>query len=348
MSAHLRSVFEVLPTALRSRWRLRASGVEIGDQTVRLAPRLDALVLVERGRRLLAEGRRIEALKVFAAALERDPGVVLLDWGLPMPPGAGGIAPLEWRMKVRWREFYEAAKDSPAGRLRAMPTKSDFRKWIVEQGVPVSRLIATAETVRALDFDALPRRYIIKPADASSSKGVFRVDGSEVRTLAGWRHLEGKSVAAIVRRRYAEVGLGKQEVLVEEAERDVTDPTLEIPRDVKIFAARGRATFVQVLDRNGPEGRKGMATVARDWSRLPASATWPELESEPKPKGFDEAIALAERLSLAFPMLLRWDFFLTPEGPKFCELTRFPNAGKGFQPWMERAIFQLMELDSLC
>ncbi|MDU8910998.1 ATP-grasp fold amidoligase family protein [Aestuariicoccus sp. MJ-SS9] len=263
-------------------------------------------------------------------------------------PGAGGIGALEWRIKTRWREFQEAPKDSVAGRLTAMPTKSDFRKWIVAQGVPVSRLIARAENVHALDFAALPDRYIIKPTFAYSSKGVFRVDGTDVRTLATWRHLPGDTVARIVRDKYVELGLASQEVLVEEAERDVMDPTLEIPRDVKVFAARGRVPFVQVLDRNGPKARKGMMTVTRDWSRLPASATWPELEPEPKPEGFDEAIALAERLSLAFPMLLRWDFFLTPEGPKFCELTRFPNAGKGFQPWIERAIFQLLELDALC
>ncbi|MDU8910999.1 hypothetical protein [Aestuariicoccus sp. MJ-SS9] len=113
MSAHLRSVFEVLPTALRSRWRLRASGVEIGDQKVRLAPRLDALVLVEQGRRLLAEGRRIEALQTFAAALERDPRVVLLDWGLGMAPGAGRRR--NWRAGMADQDALAGIPGGPEG-----------------------------------------------------------------------------------------------------------------------------------------------------------------------------------------------------------------------------------------
>ncbi|EAR51526.1 hypothetical protein OG2516_01366 [Oceanicola granulosus HTCC2516] len=309
---------------------------------VPVAPGPGALRQVALGRQRLETGRDERALAHFAAAYDRDPSAALLDWGLWPGPGA-----LEERMLERSAQWRAAPADTPAGRLSALRTKAHIHRWLQDEGVPVPPRLATAPNIGALDFAALPARYIIKPVDASSSRGVFRVDGDEIRTLASWRRLRGGSVAERIRRRYEEIGLSGQEVIVEQAMRDVTDPALEIPRDVKIFAVRGQVCFVQMLDRNGKKARRGLATLTRDWALLPQSSSWPPLAPGPKPAGFDEAVALTERLSRKVPLLVRWDFFLTPDGPVLCEVTKYPNAGKSFRPWMERAVYQLVALDAL-
>lgn len=128
---------------------------------------------------------------------------------------------------------------------------------------------------------------------------------------------------------------------------DGQDPAkgLWVPRDFKVFAVRGVAGAIRVLDRNAPTGKRSRITFDRSGKPIDdPMPDWPEATDKTAPEGLDALVAEAERLSHLFPWLLRFDFYLTPEGPLLGEIATFPNAGLGFRGPMRRLLLQMWQL----
>src|SRR6056297_3217330 len=91
--------------------------------------------------------------------------------------------------------------------------------------------------------------------------------------------------------------------------------------------------------------RRGALSLDREGRPVTATlAGWPDASQAPPPEGYGALVAMAERLSARLPWLLRLDFYLTPRGPVFGEVTTFPNAGLRYTPFARRTILQMWEL----
>ena len=78
----------------------------------------------------------------------------------------------------------------------------------------------------------------------------------------------------------------------EEVVQDIAGPGAEselwIPRDFKVFAVRGIAGAVRVLDRNAPSGKRSRITFDRLGNPIDdPMPDWPEASDKTVPEGFD-------------------------------------------------------------
>lgn len=309
-----------------------------------LAPEA-ARALAESRRALAAQDPRA-ALELCVAAVATDPCILCHPWGLVPHFEAEGRGSVRDRMRARLQDWYRPPRSPIHAGLAALSHKRRLRDWAETAGVRLPRLIAEADRLDGLDWGALGGRdIVIKPVNATNSQGVVLVrEGVDhfARTPVG------PDLGAHVRARWAAAGVSGSAVLVEEAVTDTgrsDDPALAIARDFKVFAVGGHAGFVRIHDRNAAGGKRALSTRDRLGRVLPQSQKrWPEAPRVPVPDGWGELIAEAERLSRIFSWLLRFDFYLSPEGPLLGEITTYPNAGLGFSHFGRRTMLQMWEV----
>ena len=327
-----------------------ALGTPGGDSPVPRPPALrgPAALALRQGRAALARDDRAAAMAAFVAATAADPLAFSHDWGLVPRLEAEGQGSLRNRMRGRlaawWRDGQVAPDAPPVAALQAKPA---LRAWALAHDFAMAPLLVQAPSLDALDWAALAPgdRLVIKPANADSRRGVVVLAG-------GIDHIAqapvGPDLAAYVRQLWAAEGLSGRAVLVEALLTDsaaTQHPELVVPRDLKGFCVAGRVGYVQVLDRNGPDGMRGMACFDRSGRHLPhPSRKWPRLPGAIPPPGFADVVAEMERLSALLPQLLRLDFYATPAGPVLGEVTAFPSAGLDLTPFARRTLLQMWEL----
>ena len=98
-----------------------------------------------------------------------------------------------------------------------------------------------------------------------------------------------------------------------------------VPEDYRFFVYHGRVHFVEMN-----YGRFDLISELycdREWNKLPMSWGYPGVDQPmPKPKHFEEMIALAEKIGADFDFV-RVDLYQLPEGTFFGETTFYPDAG---------------------
>ena len=302
--------------------------------------------LLNDGRYALKQGRRPEAIALFHAAMQLDPTVACEDWGLLPCLEAEGRGIFRTRMLDRLQAWYHQDTNQTHRHVARLSHKMHMRSYMAGQGIPLPALLAEAPSIEALDWAALPQdRVVIKPQNAANNDGVvIAVDGID-RMTGEPLNPDLPTYARTLHARHFET---LPAVLVEDCLRDIgadMDPDLHIPRDFKVFAVAGLAVFVRVHDRNAPNGKRDMATFDRKGQPRPAALKkWPVAPAAPPPAGFGALIEMAETLSRQLPWLLRFDFYLTPDGPVFGEMTSFPNAGLDCTPFGRRTLLQMWEI----
>ena len=323
----------------------------------RLRPTRPARSPGERARELVARGREIlktntdttaraEARACFKAAVQLDATVVTLDWGVLPHLEAETRGIYRDRMAARLQSWYRPPHSRVHAHVAALSDKLEMRSYISALGLPLPNILAQADSLEALDWNALPtNRVVIKPQNAGSRAGVVvAVDGVDQTTGASIY----PDLQAYIRALYATSFDQPPPVMVEAYLTDVEaeqDPSIIIPRDFKIYCVAGHAGLVRVHDRNAADGQRWMATYDRLGQPLPPPLTgWPEAPQAPPPAGFEAMIDMAETLSHHLPYLIRFDFYLTPDGPVFGEFTTFPNAGMDSTPFGRRTFLQMWEL----
>jgi TupA-like ATPgrasp len=97
------------------------------------------------------------------------------------------------------------------------------------------------------------------------------------------------------------------------------------PPDFKFFVINGRAAIIQVdSDRFTAHTR---SFFDRDFRPMTAKLLWPPIPYEvPRPPHFNQMLRAAEALGSQWPFV-RVDLYDTDAGPKFGELTFYPEAG---------------------
>ncbi len=311
-------------------------------------PVLDASVLrlLRQGRAALAKGQRAKALATFEAAMRLDARAACHPWSLLPVLKAEGRASIRPRMKGRLQDWYRRLDKADQPVVVALSHKERMRDWAAEHGFRTARLLGRFKTVAAIPPALLAEpRIVVKPVNGSSNRGVSILIG-DVDHMTNT--VVGPDRGAWLAQTYAAADLSGSPVLIEEALIDCeahSDPSLIIPRDFKVFAIGGQAVLIRVHDRNGPDGKRGLITYDRLGGVLPVTQTnWPEQPPTPGPQRFADLVAEAERASTLLPWLLRFDFYLTSDGPVLGEITTYPNAGRNFSAFAQRTLLQMWEL----
>lgn len=170
-------------------------------------------------------------------------------------------------------------------------------------------------------WDALPEKFVLKANHGSQMvrvivKSDFSFEGVEV-LCREW-----------MSRNYAQYGrewfyYNQKKYLIAESFLDFNG---DVPPDYKFFCLNGKVGLVQVdLDRFSGHRRN---LYDRDFNRLDAVLRYPGGQDVDKPKYFDRAVQIAEKLSVDFDFI-RVDLYLLDDGVYFGELTNAPEGGSG-------------------
>lgn len=107
-------------------------------------------------------------------------------------------------------------------------------------------------------------------------------------------------------------------------EQRIAPENSDVPVDFKFFVFGGRAEFVQV-DVNRFSGHL-RSFHNREWERLNFRTKYAPTGPVPRPQFLDEMLAGVELLAGDFPFV-RVDLYETASGPRFGEMTFFPEGG---------------------
>jgi len=212
-------------------------------------------------------------------------------------------------------------------RLKTISDKLAVRDFIREHAGPefVVPLLGAWEDPASIPWDALPRRFVLKPSHSSARVAIVRDDADrDPATLAA-------QAARWLRHDFFDRNLEwgyrnlPRRVL---AEPLLVGPAGEPPAEAQVFTFHGKAALIRVLTgvKLDPSRRDNWFDL--EGRRLPIGTNL-QAGSFHLSLGDTRALAsLAERVAAGFSHL-RVDCYLTGEGPKVGELTAYHLSGRG-------------------
>jgi hypothetical protein len=226
--------------------------------------------------------------------------------------------------------------------------------------VPPPTIMWTGEDLAAPDLSTLPDRFVLKPASAASSRGVFplvRTGPTTFRSLlAGHRLSDGslltrgralsfEELRATVR---GLVGRGEvsAEQVIEEFIHRRDDPD-ELPYDWKLYCFHGNVELVLQKDPRGTRDHRAarFRFYDRGFRDLGAIRHHDRVDAAlPPPDDPDALVAAAERISAALNHpFVRVDLFEGSGGVRFGEITPHPGGDQWYGADMDRILGRAWE-----
>lgn len=260
-----------------------------------------------------------------------------LELGLPLPDLH---RPQSVNEKIQWCKLYDQKKEAVS-----LSDKREAKKIVAESIGPGHVIPNLAEfeapgDVTASEWDALPRKFILKPThDSGSTLLVDKGHLHDRKSVLAW--MEEKS-----RRIYGVPGVEWPYWHISPA--FIAEPVLndigKLETDYKFHCAMDKVRFVQVISDRQSGGRE--AIFDENGSRLPHQldlnfAFDNNLTEVP---GFLDMKTIAERLAKGWKYL-RVDLYHSNETVWFGELTFFPYEGFYKGPG-QRALGQLLPIDT--
>ncbi|MCJ8164482.1 hypothetical protein MKJ04_06460 [Pontibacter sp. E15-1] len=214
---------------------------------------------------------------------------------------------------------------------RKLSNKHNAREFAVMHACMVSELYWKGRDLELLDFTVLPENFVIRPTIGHSSGLVFLM-------RKGVNLMDKKSYTTEAIKEILKKALEKNRYLEFLVEEFLTDEKgqYRIPDDYKFYTFNGEIAIIQVINRLGPrEGFDSCYDAA--WNQMPdISAHYPPAARQLPPQCLPEMIAQVKKLSKAYGVFVRVDFYATPRGAVFGEFTPTPGLGKSFTPMAEQ------------
>jgi len=252
------------------------------------------------------------------------------------------------KLNARFKRWYHPDRGSRLAFLAGLVNKTVMYSYVIGKGLDVPKRYADVASFDEIDFAAFPSRLVIKPSNAGVGAGVMLFTGDK-ELFSGdcvpitWRsaYAREKLASASVRDKCIN---GEMRIIIEEFVQDF-DPDYEIPRDFKVYIAGDKAHFIQVIDRNGPKKSWCNSFYSRDWEFIDQEVQTEYLQGPrvERPERLDDLIAAADLVAADLHCFYRLDFYMTARGPVFGEFTSYPFGGKGFTPFGERLMCDLMD-----
>lgn len=208
---------------------------------------------------------------------------------------------------------------------RKLSNKKNAREFAKKHGCKVPVLYWWGRDINEIDFNNLPDQFVLKPTIGHSSKHVY-VMNKGVNLLDNYFY-SGKELSKIMA---AELEQNPYlEFLIEEFVR-TEEGDYKIPVNYKLHAFNGVIAGINVINRAGP--KEGfMRAYDENWNSIKdISNDFPKAPYQYPPACFNEMIGHAKKLSRAYEIYVRLDFFATDKGAIFGEFTPTPSAGNYF------------------
>jgi len=210
---------------------------------------------------------------------------------------------------------------------RKLSNKYNAREFAKKHNCTVAELYWKGRDYNTINFNDLPENYVIRPTTGHSCGLVFLMKNSQ-------NLLDGKTYSHEEIRKILAAALLENEnlaFLIQEFVK-TEDGLHNIPDDFKFYMYEGEVCCIQVINRlNRSEGFTSW--YDENWHFISnLTINYPEGKEQNAPKYLTEMIAAAKRLSTAYEIFCRIDFYATDKGAVFGEFTPTPALGKGFTP----------------
>ncbi len=229
-----------------------------------------------------------------------------------------------WKTGVNWQ--------------RKLSNKYNARLFAQMHGCKVAKLYWKGRNLHELDFEKLPEQFVIRPTIGFSCSLVFLMDKNfnhmDQQTYT-YRQLKEIMAEALDQNPY-------QEFLVEEFLRS-EQGEYKIPKDYKIWAFNGNIAAITVINRTSAKGGLSNSydehwNVVDDIGRVYELAPYQE-----PPACLQEMVSAAKKLSKAYEIFVRVDFYATDKGAVFGEFTPTPGRGNGFTPNSDKMLLSFWD-----
>ena len=250
------------------------------------------------------------------------------------------MLPVQYKIKLgrwpnmktpkRWTEklqLYKMYYRNPA--LPRCVDKYEVRNYIEEKGLSehLVQLYGVWGNANDIDFDNLPKSFILKTTDGGGGETVLLVrdktkeDYDFIRKkINSW--LGRKNVNA--GREWAYTGIKKSQIIAEELLINKNNPDAGI-EDFKILCFNGEPKYIIVDKDRYIDHKRNFYTT--NWDRKYVTTDHEQFENEyPKPDNLDKMLEIARRLSEDFPFV-RVDLYNVDGKIYFGELTFYPWTG---------------------
>ncbi|WP_347159733.1 ATP-grasp fold amidoligase family protein [Pontibacter chitinilyticus] len=208
---------------------------------------------------------------------------------------------------------------------RKLSNKYNARLFAQMHGCRVAALYWRGRDLSQLDFSSLPDQYVIRPTIGHSCNLVFLMD---------------KHMNHMDKRFYSEADLKKimaaalkqnpyQTFLIEEFVRS-EQGEYKIPVDYKLSLFNGELAVINVINRMSPKAGLS-SSYDENWNMLEdICQLYQHAPYQEPPACLPEMISFAKKLSKAYEIFIRIDFYATDKGAVFGEFTPTPGRGNGF------------------
>lgn len=229
--------------------------------------------------------------------------------------------------------------------------KHTMRAYVHEQGLAhlLPRLFAVYDSVDAIDFAALPDRFVLKCTHGCKCN-VFCRSKSELnvatarRSLHRWMRTDYSLKEGEMHYAGMQPRIMCEEFLQEHGE--------ELPLDYKVLCFGGTACCTMACQQREPNGKPKLDFYDRAWQTvLPYAA--PDIKADrwiSKPAAYDDIIQAAEVLSKPFPFV-RMDFYSINGKAVLGEMTFTPGgcvSATYLTPTAQRELGSLVKLPEKC
>jgi hypothetical protein len=226
-------------------------------------------------------------------------------------------------LKMSAADPIEKWQDEPFWQ-RKLSNKANAREFVKMFDCQVPDLYWRGSDVENIDFNTLPPYYVIRPTTGHSSKMVFVMDHG--KNLFDDKDYTPAEIVA-----YLKAAVDKKEdleFLVEEFLQN-EEGEHHILTDYKFFCFDGEVAVVWEIKRTGP--KTGFATFYdENWKKIDeVHVFYPPKEANEPPACYQDMLAQAKRLSKAYGIFVRLDFYATNKGAVFGEFTPTPALGRG-------------------
>ncbi len=210
---------------------------------------------------------------------------------------------------------------------RKLSNKYNARLFAQLHGCRVPELYWKGRDLNKLNFKDLPDQYVIRPTIGHSCNLVFLMDKQ-------YNHMDKRTYTEADLRDVMAAALAKdphQEFLIEEFVRS-EQGEYGIPKDFKIWTFNGQIAAITVINRTSPKG--GLSnSYDENWNVIEdiGFVYEPAPRIEP-PACLNEMLNAARKLSKAYEIFVRIDFYATDKGAVFGEFTPTPGRGRGYTP----------------
>lgn len=209
---------------------------------------------------------------------------------------------------------------------RKLSNKYNARLFAEMHGCRVPALYWKGRNIDDLDFKKLPQQYVIRPTIGHSCNMVFLMNNT-----FNLMNKNFYSVEEIKEQLYQALSENPhQEFLFEEFVKSESGE-YKIPNDYKISLFNGELAVIDVINRMSP--KSGLSSCYDEhWNRVDTlSAYYNEASTQEPPLCLAEMIGFAKKLSKAYQIFVRIDFYATDKGAVFGEFTPTPGKGEGFR-----------------